>query len=315
MQVFRSLAEAAGKLGPSAVAIGNFDGVHLGHQRLFEVARQAAGTFGGAAVALTFDPHPGKVLSPSLAPRLLTTLDRKLELLAEAGLQAAVVQTFDAEFSTLEAERFARDYLLAGLGARAVAVGPDFSFGRGRAGNVERLRAWLDPNATVSVVPKVEVDGLPVSSTRIRELVLEGRASAAARLLGRPFDIDGQVVTGMGRGRGIGWPTANVAPLGELLPAIGVYAVRAQGAFGDLAGAANLGRKPTFGEGQPVTVEVHLIDYDGTGQASLTGQSMRVMFVERLRAEMRFASIEALTAQIGRDVVEARRLAMPPRLP
>jgi riboflavin kinase/FMN adenylyltransferase len=313
MQVFRSLAEAAGKLTPSAVAIGNFDGVHLGHQALFTAARTAAASFGGKSVALTFDPHPGQVLSPSLAPRLLTPLDRKLELLADAGLTAALVQTFDTDFAALEAERFARDYLLAGLGARAIAVGPDFSFGKGRAGNVDRLRAWVaSAGATVTVVPKVEVDGLPVSSTRIRELVLEGRVLAAARLLGRPYDIDGQVVAGMGRGRTIGWPTANVAPRNELLPAIGVYAVRALGAFGDLPGAANLGRKPTFGEGHPITVEVHLIGYDGTGKESLTGQAVRVKFIERLRPEMRFASVEALTAQIGKDVEEAKRIAGAP---
>jgi riboflavin kinase/FMN adenylyltransferase len=326
MQVFRSLAEASGKLSRSAVAIGNFDGVHLGHQALFHSARSAAASFDGSSVALTFDPHPGQVLSPSLAPRLLTPLDRKLELFAAAGLQAAVVQTFDAEFAALDAERFAREYLLAGLGARAIAVGPDFSFGKGRAGTVERLRAWVAPaGVTVTVVPKVEVDGLPVSSTRIRELVLEGRVSAAARLLGRPYDIDGVVVTGMGRGRTIGWPTANVAPRNELLPAIGVYAVRAKGPFGELPGAANLGRKPTFGDGQPVTVEVHLIDWNGEGKdrsasagagattnQALTGQPMRVKFLERLRPEMRFASIEALVAQIGKDVEEARRIAAGP---
>ncbi len=311
MHVFRSIAEAAGKLGPSAVAIGNFDGVHLGHQALFPAPRaRPRPAFGGAARRPDLhDPHPGKVLSPSLAPRLLTTLDRKLELLAEAGLQAVVVQPFDAAFADLEAERFVEDCLLTALEARAVAVGPDFSFGRDRSGTVERLRAWLGARATVSVVPKVKVDGLPVSSTRIRELVLEGRVSAAARLLGRPYDIDGQVVPGMGRGRTIGWPTANVAPAGELLPAIGVYAVRAQGEFGDLAGAANLGRKPTFGDGQPVTVEVHLIDFDGAAKPSLTGQTVRVKFIERLRAEMRFPSVEALTTQIGKDVAEARRLA------
>jgi riboflavin kinase/FMN adenylyltransferase len=310
MEIFRSIAQAAGKLGPSAVAIGNFDGVHLGHQALFAVTREAAADLGGSSVALTFDPHPGKVLSPSLAPHLLTTLDRKLELLSEAGLQATVVQTFDTAFADIDAERFARDDLFGALSARAIAVGPDFTFGKGRAGNVERLRAWLGPSGTsVTIVPKVEVDGLPVSSTRIRELVLEGRVSAASRLMGRPYDIDGPVVPGLGRGRTIGWPTANVAPVGELLPAIGVYAVRARGSFGDLPGAANIGRKPTFGDGHPVTVEVHLIGYQGAGKASLTGETMRVKFVERLRAELRFPSVEALVAQIGRDVVEAKRLA------
>ncbi len=309
MDIYRSLAEVAGRLAPSAVAIGNFDGVHLGHQALFAAAKEGLPP-GGKRVALTFEPNPGRVLSPSLAPRLLTTLARKLELLAAVGLDATVVQSFDAAFSSLSAAQFAGDYLLGGLGARLVVVGPDFSFGRGREGNVDRLRALLAPaGAVLRVMPKVEVDGLAVSSTRIRELVLEGRVEAAARLLGRPYDLEGEVVVGMGRGRKLGWPTANVNVTGELLPAIGVYAVRASGPFGELPGAANLGRKPTFGEGQAVTVEVHLIGYAGP---DLKGTTLRVKFLERLRAEMRFPSLEALVAQIELDVEAARRIAGQP---
>lgn len=312
MDVFRSIAAASGRLTPSAVAIGNFDGVHLGHQALFASAKASAKSLTGRTVALTFEPHPGRVISPALAPRLLTTLERKLELFAEAGVDAAVIQPFDAAFAALSAAAFANEFLLGALGARAVAVGPDFSFGRGREGNIVKLDRFLgDQGATLTVVPKVEVDGLPVSSTRIRELVLEGRVAAARQLLGRPYDLDGPVVTGMGRGRGLGWPTANVAATAELLPATGVYAVRVEGPFGELPGAVNLGRKPTFGDGQPLTVEAHLIGYAGP---SLVGALLRVKFIERLRAELRFPSLEALVAQIRTDVADALRLASPPFL-
>ncbi|HUB06478.1 MAG TPA: riboflavin biosynthesis protein RibF [Myxococcales bacterium] len=303
MRTFRSIGEARGRIRGCALAIGNFDGVHLGHQALFRAARQHA----ALAAALTFEPHPGAVLNPSMAPRRLTTPEQKLQLLAAGGLDAVVVQPFDAAFAAIPAREFVDRLLLGELGVAAVVVSDDFSFGRKREGRVAQLDEWLSAGgARLVLVPKVEVDGLPVSSTRIRELVLEGRVDAAARLLGRPFDVEGTVVTGMGRGRGLGFPTANIAPLGEMLPANGVYAVRAYFPGGSLAGAANLGRKPTFGEGGAQTLEVHLIGYAGP---SLVGAPMRVAFVARLRDEMRFPSLAALTEQIGKDVAEAARRA------
>ncbi len=307
MRVFQSIEGARGQLPGCALAIGNFDGVHLGHQRLFAVVRESAAARGGAAAALTFEPHPGKVLGPKVAPRLLTTPQRKLELIDAAGLAAAVVQPFDLAFAAVPARDFVDRLLLDALQVREVAVGEDFSFGQRREGRVAQLAEWLGARgAKLTLVPKVEVDGLPISSTRIRELVLEGRVEDAARLLGRPFDLDGTVVPGMGRGKTLGFPTANVAPSGEVLPLSGVYAVRARCPRGEFAGAANLGRKPTFGEGAPLTLEVHLIGYTGP---SLLGAAMRVGFVARLRDEMRFPSLAALVEQIGRDVSAAARLA------
>ncbi len=305
MRAFDSVEGARGALRGCALAIGNFDGVHLGHQALFRAAEAA-----GVAAALTFEPHPGTVINPRFAPRRLTTPERKLELLEAAGLEAAVVQPFDARFAAIPAREFVERLLLAELGVAAVVVGDDFSFGRKREGRVAQLGEWLRAGgARLVIVPKVEVDGLPVSSTRIRELVLEGRVDAAARLLGRPFDVDGVVESGMGRGRSLGFPTANIAPLGEMLPANGVYAVRAsllRPGGGEYLGAANLGRKPTFGEDGTQTLEVHLLGYDGS---SLLGTRMRVGFVARLRDEMRFPSLAALTEQIGKDVAEAARRA------
>lgn len=304
MKVFHGISQAEGLRG-CALCLGNFDGVHLGHRALFaEAARHAP------AAALTFQPHPGKVLQPELAPKLITLLSRKLELFEAAGLAAAVVQPFTIEYARTSPAEFERS-LLDTLGAAHVVIGSDFTYGEGRKGTVETLaRAAAERGAQVHVVPPVTVDGVVASSTRIREYILEGRVQAAHRLLGRYFDLDGGVVPGHGRGRGIGFPTANVDTQNELRPAPGVYAVRVrlleqgaeQGAW--LPGAANIGVKPTFG-GTEVTIEVHLLDFSG----DLYGKALRVQFLDRLRPEQRFASVAELSGQIKRDVEAARTVA------
>lgn len=300
MKVFHSLSEAA-ELAGCAACLGNFDGVHLGHQALFAEARGH-----GTPVAITFHPHPGKVLQPELAPHLITTLERKLELLAECGLSAVVVQPFDRHFAALQAADFERA-LWDELGVRHAVVGGDFTYGARRQGNAETLRAAAaSRGAQLWTVPAVAVEGVVVSSTRIREYLLEGRVEAARKLLGRPFDLDGVVVPGDGRGRTIGVPTANVDTLNELMPCAGVYAVRARVDEDPAwrAGAANIGVKPTFG-GNTVTVEVHLLDFSG----DLYGKTLRVQFLSWLRAEHRFASAAELTRQIRRDLDLARAAA------
>jgi riboflavin kinase/FMN adenylyltransferase len=301
MLLFESLelaASAAAGLRP-AICLGNFDGVHLGHQALFARARSL-----GPVVALTFDPHPGKVLQPDLAPRLIATRARKLELLDAAGVATTIVQPFTKEYARTTPEAF-EDLLFDGLGAAAVVVGYDFTYGRARGGTVATLEtAAQRRGAQVAVVPAVTVDGVVVSSSKVREYVLEGRVEAAARLLGRPFDLDGVVVKGAQRGRTIGFPTANVDTPNELRPGAGVYAVRARLADGRFfGGAANIGVKPTF-QGQEVTIECHLFEF----HEDLYGQALRVAFLERLRGEQRFAGIEALKAQIERDVLAARAI-------
>jgi riboflavin kinase / FMN adenylyltransferase len=307
VRVSRSIDEAGSVLQGGALAIGNFDGVHLGHLELLRKALERARASGASSGVLTFEPHPAKVLGPGMAPHLLTPLDRKLALIAEAGIDVAVVQPFDAGFARIPARDFVDQLLLAKLGVRDIVVGQDFSFGRDRQGRVEQLGPWLQAGgARLFVVPTVDVEGLGVSSTRIRGLVLEGRMEAAARLLGRPYDLEGAVVPGVGRGRTLGFPTANVVPVNELIPPNGVYAVRVFAPTGVFAGAANLGRKPTFGEGLPFAVEVHLIGYGG---GDLVGEQLRVAFLSRLREEMRFPSAAALVAQIGRDVATAGKIA------
>ncbi|HUM12285.1 MAG TPA: bifunctional riboflavin kinase/FAD synthetase [Myxococcaceae bacterium] len=305
MKVLHSLEDARALAGV-ALALGNFDGVHLGHRALFKEAAEH-----GRPGALSFDPHPGKVLQPDLAPRLITPLPRKLQLLEAAGLDVVVVLPFSLGFARTPARDF-EALLFDRARVKAVVVGGDYTYGAQRGGTVTTLReAAAARGAEVAVVEPVTVGGVVASSSRIREYILEGRVGAARALLGRPFDLDGAVVKGDGRGRSIGWPTANVDTHGELLPASGVYAVRVRTADGWHGGAANIGTKPTFG-GSAVTVEVHLLDWSG----DLYAQEVRVEFLDRLRAERRFASVSELTAQIQRDVEEARVvLARTPALP
>jgi riboflavin kinase/FMN adenylyltransferase len=304
MQVYRGFSAAASKLDGCAVALGNFDGVHLGHQALFAEARRRARLRAGLAIAATFDPHPGKVLKPDLAPKLITPLWRKLELLEALGLDAVVLQPFDRAYASHTPADFLERDLFGCLSPHDVVVGPDFTFGKARGGTVEMLRqACAARQIGFSQLPAVTCEGVVVSSTKVREFVAEGRVDAAICLLGRPFDVCGRVVSGQGRGRTIGFPTANVEAETEVRPGLGVYAVRAFTELGMWGGAANLGRKPTFGE-LDVTLEVHLLDFEG----DLYGRRMAVQFLERIRGEKRFASLGELKAQIDRDIVRTRAI-------
>jgi riboflavin kinase/FMN adenylyltransferase len=307
MDVFPGHLAMSRPLRQPAVAIGNFDGVHLGHQRLLAAARQAAGSAGESAV-LTFEPHPARVLAPRLAPPLLVTPARKLELIAAQGIDACVVEPFTTELAGWSPDWFVEELLVRGLGARHIVVGYDFTYGQKRAGNVDSLRAAGERHGfDVEVVNAVAVDGLVASSTKVREFVLEGNVAGAAMLLGRPFDVDGKVVRGAGRGRTIGVPTANVAVDGELLPKPGVYAARVRPEGGDTwyDAAVNLGTNPTFVQAGALSLEAHLLDFD----ADLYDSRLRVAFVARLRDERRFTAIDELVAQIRRDIASVREAA------
>lgn len=340
MRIHLGLATANGRLKHGILAIGNFDGVHRGHRALLDGARArlAQNSRRGPLCALTFEPHPARLLNPAFAPHLICSPARKRELLAEAGVEALIEQPFDRAFAALDPDAFVE--VLAATGIAAVTVGADFTYGRSRSGNIESLRRALEERGVhLHVLPKVTVDGLVVSSTKVREFVLAGKVDAAAALLGRPFDLDGEVVRGAGRGRTLGWPTANIKSAAELLPLGGVYAVRlrlaeevaqpqaGQGASppgevageivyeqhqawsAPLAGAANLGVNPTFrspdaqaGRDNPLLLEVHLLDF----AQDLYGRAVRVEFVQRLREERRFPGLDALKAQIAQDVEDAR---------
>jgi riboflavin kinase/FMN adenylyltransferase len=286
-------------------AVGNFDGVHRGHQALFAQARRMAHRLDGTAAALTFDPHPARFLKPDLAPPLLMPLHRRLDLIAAEGIALAIVLRFDAALAATSPADFVHEVLARRLYAAGLVVGADFSFGARRAGTTDTLRD-LAPEAglAVSIVQPVRVDDIVASSTKVREFVLEGRVDGARLLMGRPFDLAGEVVTGAGRGRTIGIPTANLRADGELWPRLGVYVGEAFVAGGRYGAAINVGVAPTFGDENPVAVEAHLLDFTG----DLVGAPLRLAFWRRLRDERRFTSRDALIAQIQADVATARAL-------
>ncbi len=290
------------------VALGNFDGVHRGHQALLAHAVEQAKALGVPMVALTFEPHPRRFFVPDTAPFRLTLPPAKVRLLEECGVQAVLAQRFDEAFAALSPDAFVDDVLLAGLGARHVVCGYDFTFGARRGGNVEKLRKrGRERGFAVTVLEPVMREGEIYSSTRIREALRAGWASEAAELLGRPWEIEGIVEHGDQRGRAIGFPTANVA-LGEhLRPRFGVYAVRALVDGTWLNGVANLGKRPTIGKLQE-NFEVHLFDFSG----DLYGKILRVALVEFVRPEMKFAGLDQLKAQIAADGEAARALLTAP---
>ncbi len=281
----------------TAVAIGNFDGVHAGHRALLARAR----VLGEHVIALTFDPHPSTLLAPSGAPPALTALERKVELLGEAGADAIVIEPFTRALAALAPEVFIDEIVLRALSARAIVVGYDFTYGCKRAGTPDHLREHgLRHGVAVEVVAPVEVGGEVASSTRIRALLAGGDVVAAARLLGRPWDVDGIVVHGAKRGRTIGVPTANIAAPVDLPLRPGIYAVTLDGR----PAVASLGTNPTFVEGDKLVLEVHVLDFDG----DLYDRHMRAAFIGRLRDEARYDSVDALIAQIRADITAARGL-------
>jgi riboflavin kinase/FMN adenylyltransferase len=302
-------------MDPSVVTIGAYDGVHLGHQVVVGKVRELAAARRLTTVVVTFDRHPATVVRPTSAPKLLCDLDQKLELLAATGVDATYLIRFDAERATETAEEFVDEVLVDCLNARTVVVGEDFHFGYERGGDVALLRQMgatrrfeVEGLALVDAHAQVPVDASNVSSTAIRRLLGDGDVAAAAALLGRPHEVRGIVETGDRRGRDLGYPTANLAIATEiLLPANGIYAGWFERADGSVAATAiNLGHRPTFydrPEGAPL-LECHLLDFSG----DLYGELVKVRFVERLRGEERFDSVEALVAQMQDDCDRTRRL-------
>ena len=293
------------------LTVGNFDGVHLGHRAIVETVVDRAKALRGQAVVYTFDPHPRKVLQPSRAPLLLTTLEQKIELLELAGVDAVIVEPFTLEFAKTSPEAFIRENLHARIRPVEVYVGDDFHFGRDRQGSMRTLTE-MGPRLgfSVTIIPEVTVDEGDVNSTRIRELLAEARLEEAAAMLGRPYTVRGLVVEGDRRGRSLGFPTANLDPENEILPGTGVYAgsVRLLDAGdppcdGEWPAVVNVGTRPTFHDSGRVLAEAHLIDFDG----DLYGRRVEISFRFHLRPERRFDDVEALRQQISADVAEGRR--------
>lgn len=291
---------------PSVVTPGNHDGVHLGHRALIDAAKRRAEKHGWQTLGMFFDPHPTAVLAPERAPVLITSIERRVEIMRGAGCDDVVVLPFDSEFARMSPDRFVKKVLLETCHAKGVVVGPDFHFGHQRSGNIDTLREWGEEEGfTVELVQPVMFEEKAVSSTRIRRVLREdGDVEAAARMMARLHEISGKIVRGDQRGREIGFPTANLDIEPLQLPKDGVYAVLArvldEPNAPQLHGVANLGNRPTFDAGR--SVEVHLFGFAG----DLYGRRMRIGFAARIRGEARFDGLDALRVQIDRDCDEAK---------
>jgi len=303
MRILRNVASYPPELHPCVAALGAFDGIHLAHARLIGTAVERGRTLGLPSVACTFDPNPATVLRPARAPAPIATLDDNLERIDGLGADAALVIPFTPEFSRIDAEDFVDRILVGALGVREVVVGFNHTFGHNARGTAALLtELGRRRGFTAHVLPPLQVGGQIVSSTAIREALREGDPARAAELLGHPYAIGGAVLRGAGRGRTLGFPTANLRPDRPLALAPGVYTARASWDGGRADAVVNVGYRPTFDE-REYWVEAYLIDFSG----DLYDRSLRLAFLDRLRAEMKFSSVEELKRQVMADVAAARR--------
>ncbi len=308
MKIIQTLEEIEKPFKNAVITIGNFDGVHIGHQALFHATIEKAHEIGGISVAMTFEPHPLRVLKPNGHPPLITLYEQKCELIGRTGMDVLICIPFSRKFASISARSFVADLLVARIGAKAIVVGKDYTFGRNREGNLDLLRR-LSSEMGFELVVLDWIQSLNgtagrISSTRIRELVQQGRVDQARRLLGRWYQIRGTVARGRNRGgKLLGFPTANINLYDELCPKMGIYAVTVEHDGRTYGGVANIGYSPTFGD-HIFTVEVHIFDFD----REIYGQPIRVNFIKRLRDEKKFSSVRELSRQIEKDVRHARRL-------
>jgi len=302
MEILRYIESRSLAAPRPILTMGNFDGLHLGHQALLRQMSQDAKDVGGSSVVLTFEPHPLKILAPKRAPKLLLTHKDKILLLQSKGVDVVVIQEFNPAFALIEAEDFVRSYLAKGLKVHRIWVGKEFRFGRGRRGDVEALTRWgKESGFEVKIIEPVLDEGQRISSTRIRALIEEGEVHQVSRFLGRCHFLSGRVVKGHQRGKALGFPTANISTRTEVLPPDGVYATFFWVQGRRWSSVTSLGSNPTFGEG-PRTLETYLFDFDG----DLYDQSVRLSFVKRIREQKKFSSAELLVTQMHEDVEQAR---------
>jgi riboflavin kinase/FMN adenylyltransferase len=304
MQVVRELDRLCEPPCRTVLTIGNFDGVHLGHREIFRRVVDKARELKGTAVVVTFDPHPLRLLAPEKAPLQLNTPEEKVRLLAASCIDLLVVLKFTRQLAEMPAENFVRDILIGRLGVKHLIVGYDYAFGYNRQGNTDFLREQSKiHNFTLEVLEPIRAEQQAHSSTVIRKILREGCVADAVKILGRNFTLDGEVVHGDGRGRKLGFPTANLVTQKEILPRDGVYAVKVKWRDAYYDGVINIGCRPTF-TGSTPTLEIHLMDFQG----DLYAERLRIYFVERLRDEQKFASVEALQEAVLTDIAHARKL-------
>jgi len=302
MKIFDDVETLRAHLRFPVATIGNFDGLHLGHQAIIRTVLARARESGGSSLLITFEPHPLKLLAPERAPRMLTTRRQKLALIEATGLDFLLILPFTVELAEVTAEQFVRRHLAEGLGVKEVYVGANFNFGRGRAGNADLLvRTCGDLGIRAAQVEEVRYLDSPISSSRIRRAIQSGEVELARELLGRPYVVEGTVIHGESRGARLGFPTANLDTPNELVPQDGVYVTEAIVDGGRHPAVTNIGSRPTFA-GASYAVETHLLDCPG----DLYGRTMEVSFQGRLRPELKFDSPEALIAQVRKDVQRAR---------
>jgi riboflavin kinase / FMN adenylyltransferase len=304
MKVCRRIEDCNLPSSGTVVTMGNFDGIHVGHQTLVRNTVADARRGGRLAVVLTFEPHPVKVLAPERAPRLILNHDDKMEILEKLGLDLIMIQKFDRDFSHIEAEDFVTEYLLKGLNVKKIWIGRDVRFGQRRSGNAESLSRWgREQKFEVGIVEPIMIDGARVSSSRIRDMIDDGRVAQVRPMLGRYHFISGEVVIGQRRGRELGFPTANLAARTDLLPKDGIYATLFEVDGSRLLSVTSIGLNPTFGEG-PRTVESFIFDFT----RDIYGRSVKLSFIDKIREECKFAEIDALIARIREDIKAARAI-------
>ena len=303
MRILHSITELSELPGPLVLAIGVFDGVHLGHRAVIQRALVDARTAGGTAVVVTFDPHPARVLRPEQSPLLLTCIQHKQQLISALGVENLLIVPFDKTVAAMEPSEFIREIATVAKPLLQICVGENWAFGKGRMGNIHLLKTLGEKMGFAAIgIPDVQMNERPVSSTAIRNAVQAGDITTAAKLLGRSFSILGTVVAGRKMGRTIGFPTANLATNNEQLPPNGVYAVTMQLRGSHLPGVANVGFRPTLEDAGTRVCEVHLFDYTG----DFYGEEVEVSFLRFIREERKFQSLDALRDQIAQDVTAAK---------
>lgn len=304
MKIIHGLTNLTGRFSNPVLTIGNFDGVHLGHQAILKKVVERAREISGTSIVFTFEPHPLKVLAPERAPKLLNTFSGKMNLLAAAGIDVVICEDFTRAFAEQNPDDFSRTILHDKIAVQEVYVGYDYAFGRGREGSIKSLKKiGRSYGFYVGMVEAVRVHGIVASSSAIRDFISSGKIEEAARLLGRYYAIEGEVVHGSHRGHELGFPTANLRTPNELLPAFGVYAVLVSVGGIRQQGVASIGVRPTFDSG-PLSVEVYLFDFND----DLYGKQMEVFFVGFLREEKKFTGAQSLIYQMQRDVEDAKKL-------
>jgi riboflavin kinase/FMN adenylyltransferase len=308
MKIFNQLEKITQPFKAAVITIGNFDGVHIGHQALFHEVIETAEDIDGTSIAMTFEPHPMRVLKQNNHPPLITLYEQKAELIERSGIDVIICIPFTREFASLSAEAFIKDLLVAKIGMQAIIVGKDYTFGKNREGNLTVLKAYASQMGYEVIVADWIKAGQKfsgrISSTKIRELVMAGELEPAHKMLGRHYQIRGTVVKGRDRGgKLLGIPTANIKLQDELCPKTGIYAVTVDYHNRIYKGVANIGYSPTFDDNE-FTVEVHLLDF-GT---DIYGEKIRVNFIQRIRDEKKFANISELTAQINQDIKAAHKI-------